>query len=44
MFVTGITGHVDGAAARQLLNAGHAARALVRDTRKTAPLAQEAHR
>jgi hypothetical protein len=33
-----------GAAARQLLNAGHALRALVRDSQKAAPLSQEARR
>lgn len=34
--VTGITGHVGGAAATQLLNAGRAVRALVRDPAKAA--------
>jgi uncharacterized protein YbjT (DUF2867 family) len=32
--VTGITGHVGGAAARKLLEAGKQVRALVRDTEK----------
>lgn len=35
-FVSGITGQVGGAAARQLLNEGRAVRALVRDPRKAA--------
>ena len=35
-FVSGITGHVGGAAARKLLQGGHAVRALVRDPQKAA--------
>ena len=35
-FVSGITGHVGGAAAGQLLEEGHAVRTLARDPRKTA--------
>ncbi len=35
-FVAGITGHVGGAAARRLLEEGHAVRALVRDPAKAA--------
>jgi len=33
-FVSGITGHVGGAAARHLLEQGHAVRALARDPQK----------
>ncbi|OLL28375.1 NmrA family transcriptional regulator [Burkholderia sp. SRS-W-2-2016] len=35
--VTGVTGQVGGAAARALLDAGHAVRAVLRDERKAAP-------
>ena len=39
-FVSGITGNVGGAAARHLLEEGHAVRALVRDPQKAAAWAQ----
>ena len=40
-FVAGITGHVGGAAARHLLEAGHAVRTLARDPQKAAAWAQQ---
>ncbi|WP_437810142.1 NmrA family NAD(P)-binding protein [Sorangium sp. So ce1078] len=40
-FVSGITGHVGGTAARQLLEEGYTVRALVRDPRKAAAWSQE---
>lgn len=40
-FVSGITGKVGGAAARRLLEEGHAVRALVRDPQKAAEWSQE---
>jgi uncharacterized protein YbjT (DUF2867 family) len=40
-FVSGITGHVGGAAARHLLHEGHTVRALARDPRKAAEWSQQ---
>ena len=40
-FVSGITGHVGGAAARQLLEAGHTVRTLARDPQRAAVWAQQ---
>ena len=40
-FIAGITGHVGGAAARQLLEEGHAVRTLARDPQKAAEWAQK---
>ena len=40
-FVSGITGHVGGATARKLLEAGHTVRALARDPQKAAAWAQK---
>ena len=41
LFVSGITGHVGGAAARQLLAQGHAVRTLARDPQKAAAWSQQ---
>ena len=40
-FISGITGHVGGAAANQLLKDGHSIRALERDTEKAQPWADQ---